>query len=204
MLARAWSMGCRILGALTVVGFIIAAFTPAPRIAARWLAVAPDVRPAGAIVVLGASGYRDGTLGDASLRRAIAGIRLYREGYAPRLVFLGMVGEAESRARLAVSLGVPREAIITESEEPTTRSEASRMNAVLRRRLGVSEILLVTDVLHMRRARDLFERAGLAVHAAPTDTGVLGAASPERRLLLTRHVAQEVAAIAYHKVFGYL
>jgi uncharacterized SAM-binding protein YcdF (DUF218 family) len=178
MLARAWSVGCRILGALTVVGFIVAAFTPAPRIAARWLVVAPDVKPAGAIVVLGASGYRDGTLGDASLRRAVAGIRLYREGLAPRIVFLGMAGEAESRARLAVTFGVPREAIITESEEPTTRNEAHRMNVVLRQRLGVRDILLVTDVLHMRRARALFERAGLVVRPAPTDTGVLGAASP--------------------------
>ncbi len=204
MLVRTWSVGCRILGALTVVGFIIAAFTPVPRVAARHLAVLPEIRPAGAIVVLGASGYRDGTLGDASLRRAVAGIRLFREGLAPRIVFLGMAGEAESRARLAVTLGVPREAIITESQEPTTRNEAHRMNAVLRERLGVREILLVTDVLHMRRARDLFERAGLIVRPAPTDTGILGAASPERRLLLTRHVAQEVAAIAYHKVFGYL
>jgi uncharacterized SAM-binding protein YcdF (DUF218 family) len=204
MLVRTWSLGCRILGALTVVVFIVAAFTPAPKIAARQLAVIADVKPAGAIVVLGAAGYRDGTLGDASLRRAVAGIRLYREGLAPRIVFLGMVGEAESRARLAVTLGVPREAIITESEEPTTRSEAHRMNMVLGQRLGVREVLLVTDVLHMRRARDLFERAGLVVRPAPTDTGILGAASPERRLLLTRHVAQELAAIAYHKVFGYL
>jgi uncharacterized SAM-binding protein YcdF (DUF218 family) len=204
MLMRAWSVGCRILGALTVIGFIVAAFTPAPRLAARHLAVMPDIGPAGAIVVLGASGYRDGTLGDASLRRAVAGIKLFREGLAPRIVFLGMAGEAESRARLAITFGVPREAIITESQEPTTRNEAHRMNAVLRERLGVREILLVTDVLHMRRARDLFARAGLIVRAAPTDTGILGAASPERRLLLTRHVAQEVAAIAYHKVFGYL
>jgi uncharacterized SAM-binding protein YcdF (DUF218 family) len=204
MIARTWSLGCRILGALTVVAFVLAAFTSAPRIAARRLALMPDIGPAQAIVVLGASGYRDGTLGDASLRRAVAGIRLYREGLAPRLVFLGMVGEAESRARLAISLGVPREAIITESEEPTTRAEAHRIAVVLRDRLGVREILLVTDVLHMRRSRDLFERAGLVVRPAPTDTGVLGAASPERRLLLTRYVAQELAAIAYHKVFGYL
>jgi uncharacterized SAM-binding protein YcdF (DUF218 family) len=204
MVQRAWSLGCRALGALTIVAFVLAAFTSAPRIAARRLAVMPDIGPAEAIVVLGASGYWDGTLGDASLRRAIAGIRLYLEGLAPRLVFLGMVGEAESRARLAVSFGVPREAIIMESQEPTTRAEARRMGVVLGQRLGVRRVLLVTDILHMRRSRDLFEQAGLIVRPAPTDTGVLGAASPERRLLLTRHVAQELAAIAYHKVFGYL
>lgn len=192
------------LGAVTVVAFVVVAFTPVPKLAARRLAVAPDVGPADAIVVLGATAYVDGTLGDASLRRAVLGIRLYREGLAPRLVFLGLAGEAKSRTRLALSLGVPREAILMEGAEPTTRDEAHRMGVVLGQRLGVRKVLLVTDVLHMRRARALFEREGLTVRPAPTETGVLGAASPERRLLLTRYVAQEVAALTYHKVFGYL
>jgi uncharacterized SAM-binding protein YcdF (DUF218 family) len=197
-------VGCRILGALTLAAFIAAAFTPVQRTVARRLAVYPDVGPAEAIVVLGASVNLDGTLGDASLRRAVSGISLYREGLAPRLVFLGMAGEAESRARLAMSFGVPREAIVTEGEEPTTRDEAHRMGVVLGERLGIHKILLVTDILHMRRARALFERAGLSVRPAPTETGVLGAASPERRLLLTRYVLQEFVALAYHRLFGYL
>lgn len=204
MILRAWSPGCRIVGALTIAAFIVAAFTPASRIAARRLAVAPDVGPAEAIVVLGASAQRGGTLGDASLRRAVQGIRLYREGLAPRLVLLGMLEEAGTRARLATSLGVPPEAIITEDLAPTTRDEAHRMGVVLGQRLGVRQVLLVTDVLHMRRARGLFEREGLAVRPAPIDDGILGATSPGRRLLLTRYVAQEIAAIAYHKLFGYL
>jgi uncharacterized SAM-binding protein YcdF (DUF218 family) len=204
MMVRVWPRMCRVLGAVTVAGFLIAAFTPVSTMAARRLSVAPDVGPAEAIVVLGASAYADGSLGDASLRRAVAGIRLYREGLAPRLVFLGMVGEAEARARLAVSLGVPREAIIAEGAEPTTRDEAYRVGVVLGQRLGVRKILLVTDVLHMRRARGLFERVGLTVRPASTDTAALGATSPERRLALTRHVAQEAAALAYHKLFGYL
>jgi uncharacterized SAM-binding protein YcdF (DUF218 family) len=115
-----------------------------------------------------------------------------------------LAGEAASRARLAVSLGVPRDAILTEGEEPTTRDEAHRVAVVLGQRLGVRKILLVTDILHMRRARALFEREGLTVRPASTETGVLGAASPERRLLLTRYVAQELVALAYHKLFGYL
>ncbi len=204
MIVRAWSRLCRVVGALTIAAFFVAAFTPAAGMIARRLAVKPDVGPAEAIVVLGATAYRDGTLGDASLRRAVSGIRLYRDGLAPRLVMMGMVGEAETRARLAVSLGVPREAIIIEGAEPTTRHEAYRIGVVLGQRLGVRRILLVTDMLHMRRARGLFERNGLSVRPAPTDTGGLGASAPERRLLLTRHVAQELVALAYHKLFGYL
>lgn len=167
MIVRAWSVTCRVVGALAIAGFLVAAFTPASTMAARRLAVAPDAGPAEAIVVLGVS------------------------------------GEAEARARLAASLGVPRAAILTEGRQPTTRAEASQMGVVLRR-LGVRRLLLVTDVLHMRRARALFERAGLAVRAVPTDTWVLDATVPEKRLLVTRYVAQELAALAYHKLFGYL
>lgn len=204
MAGRAWSTGCRILGLIALVLFVVAAFTPLSNDAARRLALPPDLGPADAIVVLGASANLDGTLNDVSLRRAIAGIALHRQGLAPRLVFLGMAGEAESRARLAVTLGVPREAIIVEGHEPTTRDEAHRVSVVLGQRLGLRRVLLVTDLLHMRRARGLFERAGLAVRPAPTDTAVVTAASPERRLTLTRQVAQELAALVYHKLFGYL
>jgi uncharacterized SAM-binding protein YcdF (DUF218 family) len=204
MMVRVCSLTCRVAGALTIAAFFLAAFSPVAPMAAQRVAIAPDVGAAEAIVVLGASVNGDGSLSDTSLRRAIAGIRLYRDGLAPRLVFLGMMGEAEARARLAVGLGVPREAILTEGVEPTTRAEAYRMGVVLGQKLGVRRVLLVTDVLHMRRARSLFEREGLSVRPAPTDRASLYASTPESRLLLTRHVAQEVAAIVYHKVFRYL
>jgi uncharacterized SAM-binding protein YcdF (DUF218 family) len=203
MMARAWWLTCRVVGAFAIAGFFLAAFSPASPLVARRIAVPPDVGPAEAIVVLGSSINRDGTLGSASLRRALAGIGLYREGLAPRLVFLGMMGEAEARARLAIDSGVPQQAILTEGVEPTTRAEAYRIG-VLGRQLGVRRVLLVTDVLHMRRARALFEREGLTVRPAPTDRASLYVTTPESRLQLTRTLAQELVAIAYHKLFRYL
>jgi uncharacterized SAM-binding protein YcdF (DUF218 family) len=204
MLARVWSAACRVVGALTIAAFLLAAFTPAPTMLAERLAVPPDVGPADAIVVLGASANRDGTLSDASLRRVVEGIRLYHSGLARRLVLLGVAGEAEARARLAQTLGVPRDAIVTEGWQPTTRAEASWAGTVLGHEQGLHRTLLVTDALHMRRARRLFERAGLSVRPAPTDTWVFGALGPEKRLLVTRYVAQELAALVYHELFGYL
>jgi len=201
---RAWVIACRTAGVLTLAGFVVAAFTTVPNTVARRVAVPPDMGPADAIVVLGASGNPDGSLSQASIRRALAGIVLYREGLAPRLVFLGMYTEASSRARLAVKLGIDRAAILVEDHEPTTRDEAARMGVVLRERLGVRSVLLVTDVLHMRRARDLFLRAGFLVRPVPTDQGTLTAGRAEDRLRLARAVAQELAALGYHKLLGYL
>jgi uncharacterized SAM-binding protein YcdF (DUF218 family) len=201
---RLWILTCRVVGVFTLAGFLLAAFTSAPNAVAHLMTVPPDLGPAEAIVVLGASANRDGSLGDASLRRAIRGIRLYREGLAPRVLFFGMYGEAETRARLAAAMGVNREAILIEPHEPTTRDEAERAGTVLAKRLGVRTILLVTDALHMRRASALFERAGLKVRAAPTQMGALLAGKPEERLRLTRTVGQELMALSYHKLFGYL
>ena len=204
MLGRVWSVTSRIVGALTITAFLVVAFTPAATRAARRLAVPADIGPADAIVVLGASANLDGSLTDVSLRRAVEGVRLYREGLAPRLAFMGVTGEARARARLAERFGVPAEAILTEEWQPTTRAEAAWSADALGRKLGVRRILLVTDALHMRRARGLFERAGLSVRPVPTDTAVFSGAAPENRLRVARYVAQEVIAHVYHRVFGYL
>ena len=202
MMTRAWVAACRVVGALTVAGFLVAAFTSVPNRIAWRLTVPPDLGPADAIVVLAVSVNSDGSLSDASLRRALAGIALFRKGLAQRIVFLGMSGEAEARARLAISMGVRRDDILTEGLEPTTRAE--RMRVVLRERLGVRTVLLVTDVFHMRRARALFERVGFVVRPATTELSVLSAGTPERRLRLVRGVGEELAARMYYRLFHYL
>jgi uncharacterized SAM-binding protein YcdF (DUF218 family) len=193
-----------VTGALAVLGFVLAAFTPVPNHVAWRLAPAADVGPADAIVVLGASAYADGTLSDSSLRRAVAGIRLFRQGLAPRLLLLGVYVEADARAQLATELGVAPAAIVTERYQPTTRAEAAWAAEVLHAGTHAQKVLLVTDALHMHRARLLFERAGLTVRPAPTDAGVLGGTTPEARLRLTRVLAQEIVSLVYHRLFGYL
>ena len=203
MIARRFALLCRIVGALVVVAFFLGAFTRIPNTLGQRVAVSAAIDRADAIVVLGSSINRDGTLTDASLRRAVEGIRLYREGLAPRLLFLGMYGEARARARLASAFGVPREAIMVNEVEPTTRQEAQGVAQRLTPE-GKTRILLVTDALHMRRARALFERAGLTVLPAPTETGLGLGHTPENRLRLTRALLQELAALAYHRAFGYL
>jgi uncharacterized SAM-binding protein YcdF (DUF218 family) len=114
-----------------------------------------------------------------------------------------MYGEARARARLATTLGVPPGAIMVNEVEPTTRQEAHGTAQRLKGE-GTTRVLLVTDALHMRRARALFERAGLTVFPAPTETGLGFGHTPETRLRLTRALLQELTALAYHRVFGYL
>ena len=199
---------CRELGLLGVLSFFLCAFTPLTDLLSRKFEVSSRIEPAGAIVVLGASVDQTGELGRNSLRRTVRGIILHRAGVAPLLVLLGPArdggpSEAEVRADLARRFGVRSEAILTEATARTTREEATRVRALLQPR-GVRRILLVTNSQHMLRAKALFERAGFEVLAATADDISDTVDSPDGRLELTRIVLQELLALGYYRVAGYL
>lgn len=68
-------------------------------------------------------------------------------------------------AALREDFGVPVRWIEGRSRDT---AENAAYSAALLRRDGVARVLLVTDAMHMRRARTVFERAGLQVVEAPT------------------------------------
>jgi uncharacterized SAM-binding protein YcdF (DUF218 family) len=192
----------RALGTLVLVGFVIVAFTPLVSRLENRLVARAELRPADAIVVLGQAVLSDGTLPPLSLQRTVYGIRLFKRGLAPLIVFSGArspatdLSEASVRAQLAEDLGVPPTAILTESEVQTTRDEARRISAQLLPR-GARRILLVSEGGHLTRARALFARAGFDVFSAPSN-GVPGEVEdPEGRIWAMRSLLGEVAARVY-------
>jgi uncharacterized SAM-binding protein YcdF (DUF218 family) len=108
-----------------------------------------------------------------ALERMTYAARLTRISGLPLLVTGGNIGDevddealAPGMARLFDSaFGLPVRWI--ESYSLDTAQNAS-MSAALLRRDGVSRVVLVTNAMHMRRARIAFERQGLTVIAGPT------------------------------------
>jgi len=205
-----WPKISRALGIVAMVGFFISAFTPLANVIAGWQRIPARLEPAEAIVVLGGDGVeRDATLGSTSLRRAIHGIVLHRQGLAPLLVLSGPPShagrsEAEARADLARQLGVSSDVVLTESGARTTREEAERIRDLLHPR-AIRRILLVTDSHHMMRARGVFERVGFEVVPAPADDHpFLLSRAPEDRLQFLRRIAQAYLARVYYRLAGYL
>src|SRR5262249_16934195 len=148
-------------------------YTPLPHLLSHQTGLPAPPASADAIVVLGGSVNAQGVLNDSSLRSTLQSILLYRQGFAPLLVFSGMVPkqwimEAEVRAEVARQLGVIPMAILTESRAHTTREEAARIADLLHPR-GIRTILLVADAEHMVRAQPLFEHKGFTVHPAPAE-----------------------------------
>ena len=203
-----WRHTARAFGLAGIALFFVAAFTPLPERIAGWATIAPQIAHADAIVVLAGSLSPSGALTAGSLRRTVHGIVLFREGLAPLLVLSGGpaidkgLREAEVRAGLARTLGVPHEAILADSGGHTTRDEAVRLRPILQPR-GVRTILLVTDAEHMPRARGVFERAGFEVLPAPVGEPE-PTLEPGARLDLFGRTAQEMLAGLYYRLVGSL
>jgi uncharacterized SAM-binding protein YcdF (DUF218 family) len=204
---RFWERIIRGLGLFTLVVFLIASLTPVPNIIAARIQAAEVLQTSDAIVVLGA-GISKGMLKDDSMRRTIRGIELYKRGLAPLIIFSGdelrnEPAEAAVRAEMARALGVPQEAIVTLDRSRTTREESIRTADLLRQR-NAKRITLITDSLHTRRAKRLFERVGLEVYPAYSADYVVGITSPLDRLWLSMRVAQESVALIYYRLAGYI
>ena len=196
----------RAVGVLLLLGFLATAFTPLPEALVRRLFRAGPLHHADAIVVLGAGVQQDGTLTRHSLQRTVHGILLYKRGLAPLLVFSGATlpdrpREADVRARLARQFGVPEAAVMVQGEVQTTRDEARSIHAALAPR-GLTRIVLVSDAVHLIRARPLFAHEGFAVLAAPSDGAPDRHLTPEQRLKAMRDLVAEALARLYGQVLG--
>lgn len=154
------------------------AMTLAQTLQADYERVPAEAMPsADAILVLG------GILGPAhsleasnlsgAVDRLVFAKRLFAAGKAPHVVVAGGSGEgwlpeADLMAELLVEWGVPRSAILLETESRSTRQNALWVQPLLASR-GLGSVLLVTSATHMRRAEASLRAVGLRVVAAPTD-----------------------------------
>ena len=148
--------------------------------------------------------------GDSGPRTETA-VRLWKQGYAPLLLFSGAsldpnsVSSAELMKRDAVRLGVPADAILVEPDSTTT-DENAKLTAQLMSARELRSAILVTSPYHQRRASLLFERAfapaGLSFLNHPADDPAWDADrwwihEPSRTLTLV-----ELAKLGANIVFG--
>ena len=121
---------------------------------------------------LGAIDYGGETINQTTLARIRSAARLAARTHLPILVSGGRLpaarrSEAEQMAEVLRSdFDTPVRWI--EEGSLDTRDNA-RLSVPMLEAAGVTHAILVTDVSHMRRARALFEAAGMPVTPAPTD-----------------------------------
>ncbi len=96
--------------------------------------------------------------------RTLEAVRLYREKWAPLIIFSGAAldpnspSNAESMKSIAIGNGVPASDILLDEVSVNTNQNAAGV-AVIAREHQLSSLILVTSPYHQRRASVTFKRA---------------------------------------------
>jgi uncharacterized SAM-binding protein YcdF (DUF218 family) len=162
-----------------------------------WSASRRDgVRPAEAIVVLGAAQY-DCRPSPALERRLDHALELYEGGTAGTIVVTGgrqdgdRCTEAAASAEYLLAAGVPDDHILREVQGRNTWESLAASARFLRER-EMTDVVLVTDGYHALRADAIAEELGLDASVSPTEhRGSTG------------DFVEETAAVAVGRIIGF-
>lgn len=173
---------------------LLAALCAAPGV---WIGVSglrDHLAPADAIVVLGNTVGPDGRPSPRLRGRLDAALKAYRSNLAPLLIVSGGTGkegfdEALVMADYLVAQGVPREAVLADSDGIDTAATALNVARMGRER-NIRSVLVATQFFHVPRSRLALSLAGLDV------VGNVHADYFEARDIYS--LAREVVALAAH------
>jgi len=199
MKARGCALGCVGFAILVVIGSVLGY-----RLRRDWLPVlghaldvAPELRPADTIIVLGG--------GDGD--REDYGSALYRQGLALHIVSTGAPAGTDTAAVALIQRGIPRPAIVLANGTQNTHEDAVRSRQLMQEH-GWHTALLVTDPYHIRRSlwtfRTAFSGTSLQVWPAPVVGGWFDADhwwQDERGFVA---VNDEYLKIVYYLARGYI
>jgi uncharacterized SAM-binding protein YcdF (DUF218 family) len=177
------------------------------------------------IVVLGgggttyrASGGEVDSLSEASILRALEGVRLYEMLEDPWVFVSGGINQRDGRSspesealqQMMIEAGVPAKRIVLESTSSNTFEQAVNLAPMLEER-SIGSFILVTSATHMRRATATFKAQGLnpiPSAAQQHSDGFLSARAfflPNKEALEASRVAmRELMAIVYYRLAGRL
>jgi uncharacterized SAM-binding protein YcdF (DUF218 family) len=162
---------------------------------------------ADAIVVLG-GGKLPVADWSRTTTRAGRGLTLWRDGFAPLLLVSGS-DQADDLARGFTLSGVPGGDLRVESRSVNTHENA-RNSAAMLKADGLSDVLLVTSAIHMRRAAGCFRHEGIVVTPVPAEDGhgklVVAPGWLPRRdaLTLTARCLREYLALWFYHRRGWM
>lgn len=199
----------RRLAGVLIIGFLLVTQTPLPVLMCRPLIMPAHLRPADVIVVLGSGVYPDSTLSAESLQRAVYGLRLFRRGLAPRIVFTGgperpnRLSSAQLMARLAIDLGTDARSVLVENTSTSTYENARNTHAILIHH-GWRTAVLVTSAPHIFRAVQVFRKQGIEVYPAPVAFYERYRFSIDGQWSLFTSVCHEYVGLVYYRWHGWI
>ncbi|MDD5383049.1 MAG: YdcF family protein [Candidatus Margulisbacteria bacterium] len=193
----------RALAVIVIV--LIAGFSLYPFMlegAASFLIVRERITPADLIVVLA---------GDDNGERVTEGVKLYREGYARKLLMSGgplawEMTAAEVMKRQAEKMGIPGGAISLQDRSKSTLEDAEFSLPIVKGS-GARSVILVTSPTHSRRAlrvfKKVFSRERIRVVSCPARVTKFKLPRWWERHEDTQAVVSEYVALVFYFFKGY-
>ncbi len=133
-----------------------------------------DEVKADGIVVLGAAVWEDQP-SPVFKERINHAVQLYKDGYAPIIVFTGGQGdgeklaESEAAKQYAIKCGARPEAVLVETQSRTTEQNLYYAGQLAADH-HLTTLIIVSDPLHMKRAMTIAQDMDLKVYSSPTPT----------------------------------
>lgn len=158
-------------GAVFALFYVAIFHTPVMWVIADPLKIAHHPVAADAIVVFAGGVGESGQAGRGYEERVVHAAHLYQAGYARHLVFssgfMYTLKEPLLMHALAVSLGIPDDAITLETQAHSTYANVNNVNKILAER-GWRQVLLVSSPYHMRRALWTWRKLAPEIKVIPT------------------------------------
>ena len=179
----------RFIRRIITIVVVLALVAPAYGVSQVWRAAKnPVVRQADVIVVLGTA-QLNGKPGDALEARLIEAKRIYDLGYASSIITVG-AGAPGDRTTEAASgkywlrmNGIPSRKITAIEEGRDTLVSTKAYAAVMKKRY-VSDVIIVTDPYHCKRAMAMANDQGVISTCSPVQSGPNTIANSGYRYLL--------------------
>jgi uncharacterized SAM-binding protein YcdF (DUF218 family) len=161
-----------------------------------------EVRPADAIVVLGAAHY-NGKPSPVLQARLDHAHYLFEERLAPRVIVTGGRGEGDELAEADAAEmylegeGVPSDVILAEDEGKTTLESLEKVREIAVDQ-GIDTVLLVSDPMHSERIKTMAEDLGFEeAWASPASYVELN----RTRRTKAQELLHEIASLAAYELF---
>ena len=126
-----------------------------------------------AIVVFGGGAGESGVAGQGYEERVTHAVNLFKKGYAGHIIFssgyTNILKEPDVMKALAISLGVPADDIIVETNSSNTYQNVLNVKGILSEK-GWDKILLVSSPYHIRRVSLVFNRNAKEIDVVYTPT----------------------------------
>ena len=150
--------------------------------------------------------------GDTNGERVREGVKLFKQGYADRLLMSGgpvvyKLTLAQAMMQQALALGIPPAAIVLQDRSQSTREDAL-FSLPIAKKLSAKSVILVTSPYHTRRAAKVFRKVflpeGIKVLVDQARPSVFNPVCWWKRHEDTTDVVWEYCALVMYLFKGYL